>query len=226
MSALTSQRDHANPALGWHADVVQLLDEHHLAATSSSPARRIRFASALAGFLHGLRDAEVCALHGRGITDLESFCLQLERSIPADRDLERRIDGPRGVTALLRHREVYRGRPASKYRFYLWHDADTLLAADECLFGRLVDAIAGIAAEAEYVSDDMLLIHRAVFVGGAELERYAHRPDGQMRAWYDDGSGEPFWRVVAGLDAPPVLPFSIDRLFAPGVPRAARRGPA
>lgn len=210
MTALVRQRGATDGA--WHADVVQLLDEHHLVAASSSPSRRVRFASSLAGFLNGMRDSEVCTLHGGSITDLDSFCVQIERAVPGP-VLERRIDGPRGLTALLRHRETFPGRGASKFRFYVWHDADVLLATDEHLFGRLVDTLAGVAAEAEFASDDMLFIQRVIFVGGEDLERYAERAEGQMRSWYDDGSGVPFWRVVSGLDAPPVLRLSIDRVM-------------
>jgi hypothetical protein len=144
---------------------VQLLDEAHLVAISAAPRRRMHFAGSLGQFLQGLRDAEVCTLYGRFITDLDSFCYQLERAV-AGPAVERRIDGLRGVTSLLRSREVFRGRPASKFRFYIWHDADVLLGENEALFGRLVDAMAGVAAEAEYVSDDLLMIHRTVFVGG------------------------------------------------------------
>jgi len=93
--------------------------------------------------------------------------------------LERRIDGGRGVTGLLRSRETNPGRPACKFRFYIWHDADVLLGENEALFGRLVDAMAGVAAEAEYVSDDLLMIHRTVFVGGPLLPS-AGGPDGSL----------------------------------------------
>lgn len=211
MSALTRQHGPIARAAGWHADVLQLLDDHHLVATSPSPARRVRFGAALGSFLLGLRDAEVCTIYGLEVDSLDRFCAQVERSI-AGPTIDRRIDGPRGLTALLRHRETFRGRPASKFRYYLWHDADVLLGADELLFARLADALAGVAAEAEYASDDLLLIHRAVFIGGPALDEYAARPDGQLRSWYRDGHGEPFWRVVAGVEAPPFLRFDIDRL--------------
>lgn len=217
MTALTRQRGRPEAA-DWHADVVQLLDEHHLVAVSPSVPRQVRFASSLAGFLHALRDAEVCPIHGRTVRDLDSFCAQLERLI-AGPMLERRIDGPCGVTSLLRHRETWPGRPAAKFRFYLWSDADVLLGHDEHLFGRLVDALAGVAAEAEYSSDDLLFIQRAVFIGGAELRRYWECADGQFRAWYNDGAGRPFWNVVTGLGGPPIQPLSLDALFDPLAPK-------
>mgnify|MGYP006898475521 CR=1 FL=1 len=212
MSALTRQSDSPFAAANWQPDVVQLLDEHHLVATSATPRRRMHFAVSLGQFLQGLRDAEVCTLYGRFITDLDSYCYQLERAIPGPL-VERRIDGPRGVTALLRCREVFRGRPASKFRFYIWHDADVLMQADEGLFGQIVDAMAGVAAEAEYVSDDLLLIHRTVFVGGAVLSRYAEREDGQFKIWLPDPENdEPFWQLVTGIESPPVMQYSIENL--------------
>jgi len=191
---------------------VQLLDEAHLVAISAAPRRRMHFAGSLGQFLQGLRDAEVCTLYGRFITDLDSFCYQLERAV-AGPAVERRIDGLRGVTSLLRSREVFRGRPASKFRFYIWHDADVLLGENEALFGRLVDAMAGVAAEAEYVSDDLLMIHRTVFVGGPLLQEYAEREHGQFQSWAQEQDGAtPFWEVVTGIERPPVEVYPIDTL--------------
>src|SRR3954463_6122737 len=141
MSALTRQPESPFAALAWEPDVLQLLEEQHLFATSESPRHRTHFAVSLGQFLQGLREAEVVTLYGRFITDLESFCHQLQRGI-AGPSLDRRIDGRRGVTGLLRSREGFKGRPSSKFRFYLWHDADVLLREDEALFGRLVDALA------------------------------------------------------------------------------------
>lgn len=213
MSALSVQAETPFVAGDWQPDIVQLLDEQHLVACASDPRRRMHFAVSLGQFLQSLRDAEVCALYGRFITDLESFCYQLERAIPGP-VLERRIDGPRGVTALLRSRDSFRGRSSSKFRFYVWHDADVLLKADEELFANLVETILGVAGEAEYASDDMLLIHRAVFVGGPMLSRYADRAEGQLQSWGQDPFGDPFWRIVSGLERPPVGQYSIDTLCA------------
>jgi hypothetical protein len=212
MSALIRQPETPFSAANWQPDVVQLLDEHHLVATSDSARRRMHFAVSLGQFLQGLKDAEVCTLYGRYITDLDSFCHQIERAIPGPA-VERRIDGPRGLTSLLRSREVFRGRPASKFRFYIWHDADILLMKDEMLFGSLVDALAGVAAEAEYVSDDLLLIHRSVFVGGPILAAYANKAGGQFQSWAVDTIGaEPFWKVVTDVEKPPVMTYQIDVL--------------
>lgn len=211
MSALSRQPEVPLLVADWQADVTQLLDENHLVAWSEFPQRGTQFAVSLGQFLGGLHDAEVCVLYGKYITDLESFCYQLERAIPGP-SLERRIDGPGGVVALLRERASFRGRPETKYRFYIWHDADVMLRANHVLFGRLVDALAGVAAEAEFVTDDVLLLHRTVFVGSSILDVYAEDRRGQFRSWYDDGHGEPFWRVVTGVAAPSFLRYRIDKL--------------
>lgn len=212
MSALTRQTESPFAIINWQPDVVQLLDEHHLVAISDSPRRRMHFAVALGQFLQGMRDAEVCTLYGRFITNVDSFCYQLEHAISGPL-VDRRIDGPRGLTSLLRSRPVYRGRPASKFRFYIWHDADVLLSEDEALFGRLVDAISGVAAEAEYVDDDVLLIHRAVYVGSSLLAQYAAKSTGQFQAWAADSDfDEPFWQVVTGIERPPFTQYLIDEL--------------
>lgn len=211
MSALTRQPDSPFSAPDWQAEVTQLLDEHHLVAWSAQPRKRVHFAASLGQFLGSLRDAEVCTFYGRFITDLDSFCCQLEQAVvgPA---LERRVDGLNGVASLLRCRQTFRNRAASKYRYYIWHDAEVLLQHDPVLFGRLMDTLAGVAAESEYVSDDLLLIHRAVFVGGPSLDLYAEDPEGQCQSWYCDGGGDPFWHVVTGLERPPVLRYQIDLL--------------
>jgi hypothetical protein len=211
MSALIRQSECLFSVVDWEPSVTQLLDEMHLVTWSDTPRRRHRFAAALSRFLGTIRDAEVCVLLGQHITDLESFCSQLERLIPGPA-LERRIDGPRGVTSLLRFRHTLRGRPAAKFRFYVWQDADILLKHNPKLFGRLVDALAGVAAESEYASDDLLMIHRTVLVGGPSLDMYAEDPGGQCRAWWSDGQTEPFWKMVTGLDAPTFLRYQIDLL--------------
>jgi hypothetical protein len=212
MTALTRQIDAPFAAINWQPNVVQLLDEQHLIAISESPRMRMHFAVSLGQFLQGIRDAEVCTLYGRFITDVESFCYQLERAIPAAL-VDRRVDGPRGLTSLLRSRRIVRGRPSSKFRYYLWHDADVLLSENETLFGRIVDAISGVAAEAEYASDDLLLIHRAVYVGSPLLAAYADRSESQFQAWAADNEyDDPFWQVVTGLERPPFSRFLIDEL--------------
>ncbi len=72
--------------------------------------------------------------------------------------------------------------------------------------------MAGVAAEAEYVCDDLLLIHRTVYLGSAMLDVYAEDERGQFRSWYQDGLGEPFWKVVTGIESPSVASKSIERI--------------
>ncbi len=211
MSALSRHSEQPLFLTDWQPEVTQMLDEHHLIASSDTPRQRLHFAASLAQFLESLRHTEVCVFYGQFIRDLDSFCHQLERAIPGE-PLERRISGPRSVTAMLRTRQTYPGRAPNRYRYYIWHDADVLVRADHGLFGRLVDALAGVAAEAEYVDDDALLLHRSVFIGGGLLDVYADDPKGQLQRWHDDGHAEPFWEVVTGIDRPPTRRLRIDSL--------------
>jgi hypothetical protein len=212
MSALSRQPELPLRPIEWQPDVVQLLDERHLVAWSDSARRRLQFGSQLAAFLTRQRDTEVCTFYGKCVSCLDSFCQQLERSIPGP-PLLRRIDGTGGVTNHLRNRAETAVRIASKYRYYVWHDAHELLNIDRGLFGRLADAIMGVAAEAEYASDELLLIHRAVFVGSTKLDQYADDPAGQLQVWSNDGFAEPFWQLVTGLERPPVVRYPIDVLW-------------
>jgi len=214
MGVLTSQSN--NPLLGgrWQADVLALMDDAHLVAWSPSPRRQLDFLASLGQFLQTQRHTEVVRFHGRHIVDLESFCAQLERGIPGP-SLARKVHGPRGVVSLLRGRDPAHAGPASRYRFLLWDDAHVLLEQDRQLFGEIVDAIAGVSAELEYVSDDLLLIQRALFAGNAALKTYADDPTGQFKVWMPDGFDEAFWEVVTGLDAPSITTLSIDRLIDP-----------
>lgn len=198
---------------GWQAELARVLDERHMAAWSGSAAQRASFASSLASFLAGIDQAQTIPLYGRDITDLDGFCYQLERSIPGDTPLRRRIDGPSGVVARLRSQPTVPGRPPLRMRYILWNDPDVLIRADDALFGRLADAIAGVAAEAEFASDDYLLITRVVYIGGEALRQYAELDEGQLRSWLGDGAGEPFWRTVSGVQAPPVIAGSIESLL-------------
>jgi len=211
MGVLTSQSN--NPLLGgrWQADVLALMDESHLVAWSPSPRRQLDFVASLGQFIQAQRHTEVFRFQGRHIQDLESFCAQLEHGIPGP-SLARRVHGPRGVVSLLRGRDPAHCGPASRYRFLLWDDAHVLLERDRQLFGELVDAIVGVSAESEYVSDDLLLIQRALFTGNASLKTYADDPAGQFNIWLPDGFEEPFWQVVTSIEQPSVETLAIDRL--------------
>ena len=212
MSVLSRQFESSFGAAAWQPEVTALLDEHHLVAWSESPRRRLTFAATLARFLEGLHDAEVVSLYGRHITDIESLCYQMERAIPGA-PLERRVDGPLGVASLLRSRECFPGRPASKFRYMMWHDADFLVREDHGLFGQAADAIAGVSAELEYVCDDALLIQRSIYVGGPLLAVYAENPRGQFQTWREDEHGEPFWKMVTGVERPPIRVVHIDKVL-------------
>lgn len=208
MSALARSSDPLFRVAGHPGDITQLMDEHHLVACSTDGRRRAQFGAMLSQFISTMRDAQVVSLQGRAITDLESFCGQLERALPGPA-LERRVNGPSGVVNLLRHRQTFGLQAPAKFRFYIWHDADTLLRSDPMLFGHLVEAVAGVAAEAEYVCDDLLLIHRALLIGGPDLEAYADLPNGQCRSWVHDDD-EPFWQVVTGIEQPSFIKYDID----------------
>lgn len=185
----------------WEAEVLRLLEEQHLVAWASRPDRRVRFGADITRFMQGLEGVEVCTLHGRSITGLDDFCSQLERSVPGPA-LERRISGRRGLVSFLRAGPAFAPRRATKFRFFLWHDADVLIAADRGLFSRLVEALSGVAAEAEYVADDALMIQRVVLTGGEELAAYADDASSACRAWQDTDPGGALWRLATGLEAP------------------------
>lgn len=213
MEALRGQSIPGSPAPQWPAELARLLESHHLAAWSSKPAERAAFAATLASFLAGVKAAQVVPLFGQGATDLESICYQLERSIPGSSPMRRRIDGPQGLVSRLRAQDLAPGRPPTRFRYILWHDPDTMIERDEDLFGRIADAIAGVAAEAEYATDDHLLITRAIYVGAEALRANADRESGPLRSWLHGGSAEPFWQAVTGLDAPPLLAAPIQSLL-------------
>jgi hypothetical protein len=185
----------------------QLLDEHHLVAWSHSPIDRAAFGGLFAEHLESLGDACVFQLQGAAITDIFSFCSQLEGAL-GTRRLRRNIEARGGVVETLR-RAADSAR-AVKRHFYIWHDAHVLLNKDHKLFGRLVDAFAGVAAEAEYASEDLLMLHRAVFIGSPALDMYGEDGQGQFRSWHTEKGEVPLWRVVSGLESPPIAVYAID----------------
>jgi len=192
--------------------------EHHVAVWSDNTAPRQAFALSLAEHLHALPDIEVLEFTGREIRSIADFSDQLgvQLSLLSGQaealSVVPTIDGPGGIIEALRERPAYPGHDtAAKIRIYLWHDADALLAADPAAFGAIVDAIAGIAAEAEYASEDLLLIHRGIFVGNSALATYARDARGQFRTWLSDSAGSPaLWKVISGVENPPVMVLPID----------------
>lgn len=195
----------------WPQRVLEILEERHLAAWSASARSRTDFAATLTQQLAAQRGLALCVLQGRAITSLDALCHQIERQIPGP-PLDRRIGGAYGLTSLLREHDAAPGRPAPRMRVFLWNDADILLRADEELFGRVVDAIAGTAAEHEFATDDHLLIQRAVFVGGPTLEAYSADPRGQFQCWNAPADDEAFWSIVTGVQRPPFAREPIERL--------------
>lgn len=198
------------PAYAWQPDALALLDEQHVAAFSGSERRRNAFTASLQQFIGSQRDTDCCVLYGQFIHDLDTFCHQLERILPGPR-LARRIDGPDGITDLLRSRQTFLGRPATRSRYFVWTDADAMIARDPVTFSHVLEAFAGVAAEQEYVSDDMLLIQRLLLVGGPRLKLISDDPRGPMHQWLSGGD-RPFWKLVTGLEHPPFGSFDIDKV--------------
>lgn len=213
MVGVVRQLHDRNDASDWLARAAQVLAEFHLIAWSRNLGLRERFGLEMAWYLQRMPQAQTCVINGAIVRDLESFCRQLERGLPGGHPLERSIDGKNGVIECLRRRpreSPIRGDvDIVKHRYYVWRDADVLLRADHELFGRLVDALTGVAAEAEYASEDRLLIHRAVFAGGPALDLYAQEPGGQFQRWLSESAERPLWSVVSGLKAPPMMRYAI-----------------
>ena len=213
MQALAHRSDSPFLQANWQAEALSWTEQAHLVAWSPSVARRIAFATEMGQFIQAQEQMEVLPLYGRCIDGVEAFCQELERCIPGS-PLARRVDGPRGIVNLLRSRDAtHRGLPA-RHRYFIWHDADVLLRRDPRLFGALLDAMMGVAAEAEYVSDDLLLLSRVILVGGPRLADYAAGGASQLQGWLPGVHGEPFWRLVTGLERPPVRVAPIDEIAA------------
>ncbi|MBL8990168.1 MAG: hypothetical protein JNJ48_01165 [Phycisphaerae bacterium] len=193
----------------WTASAEAMLEEHHLAAWTRNLAAAERFSLHLGRHLRGMADTEVWPIPGAVVRTLEAFCHHLERALPRGERVRPTIEGRGGVVERLRERYDEPGASPTKRRYYLWRDADVLLRHDAGLFGTLVEAMAGVAAEAEYAGEDLLLIHRAVFVGGPALDLYHEDRRGQFRRWLRDAPGQPLWRVISGLKRPPVAVYEI-----------------
>jgi hypothetical protein len=207
----TPSRPFVVPA--WRVDAAQLLEEHHLVAWSPVVSQREAFASELAAHLARFEDTQVCVINGAAVTDLQSLADALSAALGVGR-VAPRLGGPSGLLDCLRRRSGTHDRPALKRRFYIWRDADMMLRRDHQLFGRIVDCLAGIAAESEYTSEDVLLLQRAVFVGSSMLDVYAEDPRGQFRRWWSEHDERPFWDVVTGVERPVFLRYRIEEAVA------------
>ncbi len=205
----------AGPA--WATAAAQLLEERHLVAWSASAPARGQFVRQLSAYLSSLSDTETVVVDGSRIESAEQLARQIS---PAGSD-----DGVRLVCGVgmgeeqrlvdvLRRRGLGRAGRPFKRRFILWNDANATLARSAALFGRLVDAVLGVAAEDEYASEEVLLIQRTIFIGSAALDVYAEDPRGQFRSWLGDGRSPALWHVVTGLSQPVVLSRPIERLVA------------
>lgn len=97
--------------------------------------------------------------------------------------------------------------PGVRRVFVIWHDADQLLRADRRAFSRAVSTCFALAAHAEHLSLDPLVVRRLICLGDGALADYFKDPTGQFRAWLDDGEehDSPFWDVISIVPKPPVL---------------------
>lgn len=194
----------------WEPEVLSKLDTHHLVAWSPATTQRTRFGTRMKQFLDAQTGSEVLVLHGRGIHDLEGFCAQLERLIPADH-LARTVDGASGVAAILRLSGCAFASPI-RQRYILWHDADVLMRQDPFLFDELVEVIAGVSAELEFGREGGPL-QRCLYLGGRALAERARDPQSRFHRWEEDGPGVPFWSLVSGEERPCTALCSIDTLL-------------
>lgn len=177
-------------------DVPSLLDEKHMVLWARDLHRRERAADVVAAGLRSVQDAQVVSLPGAVIHDLKSLRVQLDNALPSaeHRPLRATIDGSAGLLARLREpADPLPGYHHIKWRYYVWRDADVLLRSSPAAFGIMVDAVAGVAAEAEFSSQDLLLIQRLVLVGGPALQVAAKDPHGPMNAWR---TGSPWARMT------------------------------
>jgi hypothetical protein len=186
----------------WPAGIAQLLDEHHLVVLGERPEHRQEFARVLAAHLEAMPETAIISLPGRQATSLEAVCQMLSETFHLARPIR---PGIGNIIRLLRSRPL-----EARHQYFIWHDADALLEADVKLFGRLVNAFLGVAAEFEHVNPDLLTLQRLVFLGGDKLGAYAEDASGQFRAWLIEGGSTPFWEVTTCVDRPPVLTYRLD----------------
>jgi hypothetical protein len=218
----------------WPDGIMQLLDDHHVVVLCDEHAARRSVAGALRQRLESLGDTRVIELEGSRSQSLDGFFRELERHVPKHPHEVSLQESP--VVALThpgsgRNRtgpiastlwdptgygslaQVFRdrlGRCLHKREYVIWHDADVMLEHDVALFGALVNALLGVAAEREHISLDRLLLQRIVFLGGEKLGAYAEDPNGQFSRWLEDPEGSPLWEVMSVLLRPPVLTYRVN----------------
>lgn len=214
MSAVPGQQGFVFEPITWQPEVLARLEDRHLVAWGDDVNVRTRFAACFQQYLSTMADTQVCVLHGRAISSINDLCEQLERLIPVER-LSRSVDGPHGISSLLRQRSGVPGRRRERMRVFVWHDADLLARRDRALFQDMVEVMAGVSAEMEYADDGAVLVQRCVYVGSGEIEREARRVDSRLNSWGTGTGGEmPFWELVSGQASPRTTLCAIDRLLA------------
>lgn len=192
----------------WQIDVAQRLEEHHVCATSDGVTRRQRFTHDLCSLLSSMDATHVGVIDGARGRTLEGWCRELAVAVGVP-EVAPGIELSGGVVDALRRRPIGPDGRAIRRRFLLWTDAHAMLREHPRDFARLIDAMMGVAAESEFVSEDVLIIQRAVFIGRPALAAYLEDPTGQMRQWYSEGSEDPLWRVITGVKAPRVSHWPI-----------------
>jgi hypothetical protein len=214
MSAVPGHQGFVFEPITWQPEVLARLNDRHLVAWGDDIAVRSRFAASFQQYLSSMSDTQVCVIHGRAIQTLNDLCDQLERLIPVDK-LSRSVDGPWGVSSLLRQRSSVPGRRSERMRVFVWHDADLLVRRDRALFQDVIEVMAGVSAEMEFADDGAVLVQRCVYVGSSAMEREARRVDSRLNSWSGSLAGEiPFWELVSGQATPRTTLCGIDRLLA------------
>ncbi|MEM7622816.1 MAG: hypothetical protein AAF235_06390 [Planctomycetota bacterium] len=200
----------------WPADVQALLTDEHLAAWSVTPRAASDFAASLRQFLSLQPDTEVWTISCGTVHSLADAAAALEQFVPYG-PIRPNIDGPGGITDALRQRGPSVFGSVARFRYIIWLDCDAAIEAAPKVFSKIVDAALGVAAEAEYATDELLAIHRSVFLGSDKLRAYASDARSQFRRWLGDAGQRPFWECVTGLEAPPVAVRRVERLVQGGV---------
>ena len=214
MSTVPGHLDFVFEPISWQPEALARLEDRHLVAWGDDQASRTRFAAHFQHYLSSLPDTQVCVLHGRSISTIEDLCSQLECLVPVDR-LSRSVDGPWGISSLLRKRNSVPGRRSERMRVFVWHDADLLVRRDRELFQAFAEVMAGVSAELEYADDGAVLVQRCVYVGSSAIEREARRVDSRLNSWGSSVGGEiPFWELVSGQASPRTTLCAVDRLLA------------
>ncbi len=184
------------------ADIVPLLDDHHLVVLGDSDDERAHFDNALRRHLGQLPETVLIPVRTGQRNPVEGLCRALAQYL----DDPGRLDGTvASLGAVLRD-----GVVEAKHEYFLWVDAGDALEADIEGFGQVVNAMMAAAAEREFVSSEVLVLQRFVFFGCAKLGAYAEEEGGQFRCWLPDADGGPSADVMASVGTPPVLTYRID----------------